>query len=220
MSSTVPSSCASSLLLAVTTLDCLTLPVRHSMQRSLLAGALRDGQQWLWVPCDSVPSACLLCDLHRPGAMLRINCKLAVHDSAFCKQQTMKGAQANTLPAAAHLLVGVGEAKNATYAADDVAERMLTYLIFDCWIILDDVCKMVSKLTCVNNLGTATFLRSVFFNCSASLAFGDTMTWGWSLKAATNNDQIASSILEYPFLRLASVQKMPILPADSYRRLS
>jgi hypothetical protein len=51
--------------------------------------------------------------LHPPGAMLRINCKLAVHDTAFCKQQTMKGVQANTLHATANLLVGVGEATNA-----------------------------------------------------------------------------------------------------------
>jgi hypothetical protein len=48
------------------------------------------------------------------GAMLHINCKLVVHDIVFCKQQTMKGVQANTLHAAAHLLVGVGEAMNAS----------------------------------------------------------------------------------------------------------
>ncbi len=46
------------------------------------------------------------------------------------------------------------------------------------------------------------------------------MTWGWLLKAVTNNYQIASSILEYPFLHLASAQKMPLLPADSCRRFS
>ncbi len=51
--------------------------------------------------------------MHPPGAMLRINCKLAVHDTAFRKQQTMKGVQANTLLATTHLLVGVGEATNA-----------------------------------------------------------------------------------------------------------
>ncbi len=46
------------------------------------------------------------------------------------------------------------------------------------------------------------------------------MTWGWLLKAVTNNDRIASSILEYPFLNLASAQKMPFSPADSCRRFS
>ncbi len=44
------------------------------------------------------------------------------------------------------------------------------------------------------------------------------MMWGWSLKAVTNNNQIALLIMEYPFLRLASAQKMPFLPADSCRR--
>ncbi len=77
--------------------------------------------------------------------MLHVNCKLAVHDTAFPNQQMMKGVQTNTLPAAAHLLVGVSEVTNASYAADDVAECMLTDLIFDCWIILDDVREDGSK---------------------------------------------------------------------------
>ncbi len=101
-------------LLAVAALECLTLPVRHSMQIPSRAGSLCDGQQQLWVPCDSTPSACLLLGLCHPGAMLPANCKLVVHDTALCKQQRMKGVQANTLLAAAHLLVGVGEAMNAT----------------------------------------------------------------------------------------------------------
>jgi hypothetical protein len=46
--------------------------------------------------------------------MLHIYFKLVVHDTVFCKQQTMKGVQANTLHAAAHLHVGVGEATNAS----------------------------------------------------------------------------------------------------------
>ncbi len=71
---------------AVAALERLTLPAWHSMQTLLLAGPLCDGQQWLWVPCDSSPSACLLCGLHRPSAMLRLNCKLAVHDTMYHKQ--------------------------------------------------------------------------------------------------------------------------------------
>ncbi len=51
----------------------------------------------------------------------------------------MKGVQVDTLRADAHLLVGVGEATDATKSADDVTEGMLTHLIFDYWIILDDV---------------------------------------------------------------------------------
>ncbi len=57
----------------------------------------------------------------------------------------MKSVQADTLRAAAHLLVGVGEATNDSQAADDVAERMPTHLFFDCWIILDDVGEDGSK---------------------------------------------------------------------------
>ncbi len=45
-------------LLSVTTLEHLALPVWHSMQTPLHAGALCDGQQQLWVPCDSSPSPC------------------------------------------------------------------------------------------------------------------------------------------------------------------
>jgi hypothetical protein len=45
---------------------------------------------------------------------MRVNCKLVVHDTVFFKQRTMKGVQANTLCAAAHPLVRVGEALNAS----------------------------------------------------------------------------------------------------------
>ncbi len=78
--------------------------------------------------------------------------------------------------------------------------------------------KMVLRPTCINNLGTVTFLPSVFFTWSVSLAFGDTMTWGWLLKALTKNNWVASSILKYPFLHLERAQKMPTLPVDSCRR--
>ncbi len=55
-------------LLAVAALEHLTLPVQHSMQTPLLAGALHDSQQWLRVPCNSGQSACLLCGLCRTCA--------------------------------------------------------------------------------------------------------------------------------------------------------
>ena len=93
-------------LLAVAALERLTLPVWHSMRTPLLAGALRDSQRWLRVPCNSGPSACLLRGLCRTRAMLRVNCKLV--------ELMMKGVQADTLRAATHLLVGVGEATNAS----------------------------------------------------------------------------------------------------------
>ena len=86
----------------------------------------------------------------RDGAMIRAR-KLVVHDTTFHKQQTMKGVQADTLRAATHLLLGV---------ADDVAERMLTHLIFDCWIILDDVGEDGSEANLRQHLGTDTFSPS------------------------------------------------------------
>jgi hypothetical protein len=75
--------------------------------------------------------------------------------------------------------------------------------------------KMGPRPTCINNLGTATFSPSALFTWSISFAFRDMMTCGWLLKASTKNDQIASLILEYTFLHLASTQKMPALPVDS-----
>ncbi len=77
---------------------------------------------------------------------------------------------------------------------------------------------MVPRLTCVKKLGIATISPSAFFKCSVYLPFVDTMTWGCSLKAATNNERITLSILEYPLVHLASAHKMPFLPADSWRR--
>jgi hypothetical protein len=43
---------------------------------------------------------------------------------------------------------------------------------------------------------------------------------GVVVEVSTKNDQISLLILEYPFLHLASAQKMPFLPADSCRRFS
>ncbi len=119
------------ILLAVAALDRLALPVGHNMLTPLQAGALRDGKQQLLVPCNGAPSPHLLLGLHLPGAMLRISCKLVVHDTTFCLQQTMKGVQANTLCAAVHLHVGVSEAAHASESADNAAERVLTNLPHD-----------------------------------------------------------------------------------------
>jgi hypothetical protein len=75
----------------------------------LHAGAHRDGKQRLWVPSNSALSPHLLLSLCLPGVTPHIHRKLAVHDTAFCLQQMMKGVQADTLGTAAHLLVGIGK---------------------------------------------------------------------------------------------------------------
>jgi hypothetical protein len=78
--------------------------------------------------------------------------------------------------------------------------------------------KMVPRLPCVNTLGTDTFLPSELFNWSMSYAFGNTMIWGWLLKAVTSNGWSTQLILEYTFLRLASTQITPFLLVGSCRR--
>ena len=95
-------------LLAVAALECLGLPVRHSMQTPSRACAHHDSVAWLWVQSNSAPSPCLLLGLRLPGATLCVHHKLVVHDTLFCMQQTMEGVQADKLGAAAHLLVGIG----------------------------------------------------------------------------------------------------------------
>ncbi len=203
-------------LLAVAALERLALPVRHSMRTPSCAGALCDGQKRLWVPCHSGPSPCLLHSLCHPGAMLCTNCKLAVHDTTICKQQIMKGVQANTLCAATHLLVGVGEMTNASLFTDDVAECTLTHLIFDCWIILDDVGEDGSKANLRQQLRDCHLLAIRILQLEHVPCVWRHDDVGVVLEGRDQQGPDISSILEYPFLHLASAQKIPALLVDSF----
>ena len=64
----------------------------------------------------------------------------------------MECVQTNTLGAAAHLFVGVGEAAHATECADDVAECTLGDLALDGRVIADDVGEDCSKADLSQNL--------------------------------------------------------------------
>ncbi len=101
-------------ILAVSALEHLALPVRHIMRTSSRACPHRDGAGRRWFRSNIAPSPCLLRGLHIPCGILRVNCKLSVHDTAFCLQQTMECVQADTLCAATHPLVGVCESAHAT----------------------------------------------------------------------------------------------------------
>ena len=97
---------------------------------------------------------------------------------------------------------------------------MLTHLIFDCWIILDDVGEDGSKADLRQQLRDCHLLAVsvLHLKCVPCIWRHDDV--GVVVDAVTNNNRIASLILEYPFLHLASAQKMPFLPADSCRRFS
>ena len=101
-------------LLAVGDLERLAHPVRHIMGTPSRTCARRDGAGCHRFRSEDAPSPCLLHDLRLPYAILRVDCKLSVHDTAFRLQRTMECELANTLCAAAFPLVEVGEVVHAT----------------------------------------------------------------------------------------------------------
>jgi len=79
-------------LLAVAALECLALPVRHSMRCPSRAGALHDSEQWLGMPPNCSPPPCHLLGTCLCCTALGIDRKFVMHYPALGLQQTANDA--------------------------------------------------------------------------------------------------------------------------------
>ncbi len=97
-------------------------------------------------------------------------------------------------------------------------ECTLNHLIFDYWIILDDVGEGGSKANLHQQLRDRHLLAIRVLHLEHVPCIWRHNDMGMVIEGLDKNDRVASSILEYPFLHLESTQKMPALPVDSCQR--
>ena len=77
--------------------------------------------------------------------------------------------QANILGTPAHLLVQIIEATNTPESADDIAKCTLAQLIFDCWIIPNDVGEDGAKTNLRQHLADQHLLAIIVFQFKSVL---------------------------------------------------